>query len=340
MPSTSRSPSTTAETTRTPGVRRVQPPSVDLSGLGAATGGAWTVADAVAAGLTREQVRRRLERGEWQRVQRGVLTDAGVVPDPLLRAWAAVVAAGGPGRARAAGRTTARLLGLPLVDDMDPSTGAHDAVNDDVAVTARSGVRQRRTLHVVRLELAAGDRVRLGGCPSLSLPRALPGLAGVLSFEALVCLLDAALHRGLLSPGDLDAVLVRHAGRRHARVLRRAVAASDGRAESPAETLARLVLLPVLPALVPQVRLLDAAARPVARFDLADEALRLAVEVDGRRGHAGAVMAARDHRRDRTAASYGWTTERCTWWELRRGQEALRRRILATARRLAARPAA
>ena len=34
------------------------------------------------------------------------------------------LAAGGPGQAWAAGRTTARIYGLPLIDDGDPATGA------------------------------------------------------------------------------------------------------------------------------------------------------------------------------------------------------------------------
>ena len=309
---------------------------MDLSSLGEQTGGVWTRADAAALGLTSEQVRRRVERGQWQRLRRGVLTDAGVAPDALMRAWAAVVAAGGPRRARASGRTTARLLGLPLIDDDDPATRALDWVHDDVAVLPDVHLRRQATLHIRRLTLVRGDRVRIGGCPSVALRRALPTLAAVLSYEALVCLLDAALHRGLLDLDGLEQVLVRHAGQPHIATLRRAVAAADGRAESPAETLARLVLLPVLPRLVPQVRLVDAAGRIQARFDLGDEELRLAVEADGKRGHSGDRMVAKDGRRDRRTAGFGWTTERCTWWDLRREQAALRSRVLATAERLAA----
>ena len=298
---------------------------MDLSGLGSGTGGVWTVADAVQAGLTREQVRRRLERGEWQHLRRGVMTDAGVVPDPPMRAWAAVLATGGL-PARAAGRTTVRLLHLPLLDD-DPRL-------DDVAVPPGIRHRSRATLHVAELGLAPGDRVRISGCPSVSLLRALPRLANVLSYEGLVCLLDAALHRQRVDEAQLQQALRRYAGQPGAVALRRAVADADGRAESPAETLARLVLLPVVPGLVPQVRLRDRSGRVVARFDLGDPVLRLAVEVDGRQGHAG--MAARDHQRDRVASALGWTTERCTWSEVRHQPVALQRRVAATAARLAA----
>ncbi len=299
---------------------------MDLSGLGDGTGGVWTTADAVTAGLTGEQVRRRLERGEWQRLRRGVMTDGGIEPDAVVRGWAAVLAGGGPARARATGRTTARLLRLPLLDD---ATG-----QDDVAVRPGVRVRSGATLTVHELALAPGDRVRVGGCPSLSIARSLPVLAGRLADDALVCLLDDALRRGLVDLPGLAAVLDRHAGRPGAPALRRAVAAADGRAESPAETLARLVLLPVLPGLVPQVRLHDGRGRVVARFDLGDPVLRLAVEADGARVHAGARMAARDHERDRQAAALGWTTERCTWSEVRHAPDLLRRRLAQAAERL------
>ena len=302
---------------------------MDLSALGADTAGVWTSAQARTAGLSDDQVERRVRRREWQRVRRGIYADGGVVPDARMRAWAAVLAAGGPGRAWAAGRTTARLLGLPLVDDDDPATGARDHVRDDVAVLAARHPRSGPTLHVQRLALVRGDTVRIGDVPSLSLARALPGLSRLLAPTSLVCLLDAALRSGRLDPDGLPTT----SGR-----LGAAVALVDPRAESPAESLARLVLLPVLPGLEPQVQVVD-AGRVVARLDLADRRLRLAVEVDGKRGHAGERMVARDQQRDRRTAALGWTTERCTWWELRRDPGGLRRRILATAARLEQRAA-
>lgn len=307
---------------------------MDLTPLGNGTAGVWTRRQAADLKLSDTRIDHRVASGEWQRVRRGVLTDSGVVPDPLMRGWAAVHACGGSGTAWAAGRTTARLLDLPLIDDWDPATGAAEHVVDDVAVMSSRHPRHRATLKVQRLELVPGDTCLIGGCPSLTLERALPGLARMLSFEALVCLLDAALHDGVIDDARLDAVVEAQAGRRGCRALERAVSLADGRAESPAETLARLILLPDLPGLVPQIQVFDRAMREVARFDLADDELKLAVEADGLRGHAGAQMVAKDQRRDRTTGAFGWTTERCTWWELRREKEQLRARVVATAERL------
>ncbi len=113
--------------------------------------------------------------------------------------------------------------------------------------------------------------------------------------------------------------------------LRGAVARADGRAESPAETLARLALLPHLPGLVPQHRLRGPDGRVLARYDLGDEQLRLAVEADGKAGHAGDQMVAKDRQRDRVSERYGWRTERVTWWELRCRKAAVVRRIVEVA---------
>ncbi len=111
----------------------------------------------------------------------------------------------------------------------------------------------------------------------------------VLRPDALVCALDDALHRGLVEPEHLEELVRGCTGRPGARALADGVARADGRAESPAETLRRLVLAPVLPGLVPQVVVRDEQGLPVARLDLGDRTLRLGVEADGQRGHAGAT---------------------------------------------------
>ena len=57
--------------------------------------------------------------------------------------------------------------------------------------------------------------------------------------------------------------------------------------------------------------------------------------MDGRHGHAGDLMVARDQRRDAQTAALGWLTVRGTWWDVRRGQVAFVRRVLAAASRVA-----
>lgn len=295
--------------------------------LGAGSGGVWTTADALACGLSPDQVQRRLERGEWQPLHRGTYASGGVIASPTMRGWAVVRAAGGVGRAWATGRTALRMFDLPLIDDDDPATGACDLAHDDVLVTTR--LRGRPCLHPTRARVPCSSLGAMRGCPCVAVEYALLHAAGPLSQEALVCSIDASLHRGLTTTDDLALLVASCAGRPQVARLREAVGLADGRAESPLETLGRLVLKPVLPGLVPQVRILDPRGGVLARVDLGDEGLRLAVEGDGRATHAG--MAADDHRRDRVVAARGWHTERYTWFEVRRQQRVLQRRMLAAA---------
>ena len=322
---------------------------MDLSPLGADTCGVWTRAQALLL-TTEATVRAHLRDGYWQRLLPGTYTDAGSTPTPEQRAYAVVLASGGThepaqdpaARIAAAGRTAARYWGFPLIDDDDPATGAREWGIDDVHV--RGGGRTRTTasgeLRRHDLVLRPGDLLRLpSGLVVTSAVRTLLHCASLLTFEALVCALDDALHREVVTRAELEDAAAAHAGNPGAPTFRRALALADGRAESPAETLARLLLLPALPGLEPQVRLIDDWGRVLARFDLGDREARFAVEADGKRGHAGA-MAAKDRRRDRTSRSHGWRTERVTWWELRRQQSLVVREMLQAYEEHVRRPAA
>ena len=317
-----------------------------LAGLGTAHRGLWTRVEALAV-TTRGAVDGHLRRREWRTVWPGVFTDAGTALDHGQRAHAAVLACG-PG-AVVSGRTAARLHGLPLIDDHDPATGAQQHLLDDVATPgARRPLLQRepdgavRGLRRTALVLLPEDVVRDSGGLRLTTPlQTLVDLASLLSFEALACAVDHALHTGLVGQAELVGAVRERTWCGGVVHLRAAVAGADRRAESPAETLARLALVPTMPSFVPQHRLVGADGRVLARYDLADERLRLAVEADGKAGHAGAQMVAKDRRRDRVSELHGWRTERVTWWELRRQPAAFVRRVsdVAEERRRLLRPA-
>lgn len=326
----------------------------DLSTLGEGSAGVWTRQQALSH-LSPRQIRTLLADGTWQVALPGVYADGGYVLAPEQRAFAAVLATGGADqpvpfgaprpdgtwrlrlRAVAAGRTAARVWGFPLIDDDDPATGACETVIDDVAVWYHARQRDATGRQLRRYQVALGDCdiVRLpSGLYLMSPLRTLVDCARLLSFEAIVCALDDALHRRVVDAAGLQVAVASRSGEPGVTTVARGVAAADGRAESPSETLARLLLQPVLPGLRPQVKLFDEAMRLVARFDLGDEELKLAVETDGKRGHAGDVMVAKDRRRDRRTAPYGWCTERLTWFELRRQQAQVLRRVMEEAERL------
>lgn len=293
--------------------------------LGAETAGVWTTVAARLAGLSDDQIRGRLAAGEWQRLRPGTYADGGVIPDALMRGSAAVQAACTVRRvAVAAGRTAGRLWSIPLIDDHDPATQRFEEVHDDVVLTF--GQTTGDTLHSRQLSLRAEDVCLLHGVPVLSLPRTLIDLATVLRPDALVCALDFVLNQQWFSPGELAALATSRKWCPGVVALRQAVALTDPLAESPHETLTRLLLKPVLPGLRSQVQVFDRAVRLIARLDLGDEGLRLGVESDGSAYHRG--RAAQDRRRD---ARTGWTIERCSWYETRCEGEQLVRRVLATA---------
>ena len=331
---------------------------VALSALGSTSLGVWTRAQAVHL-IGPEGVRAQLRAGTWQVPWPGTYADAGFQLDAEQRCWAAVLASGGvdqpspfghpdptTGRRRirlravASRRTAARYWGLPLIDDQDPATGAQQHRLDDVSVwTHLTDLRHAgRVLHRRRLRLSGRDLSRTASGLILTSPlQTLVDLPGVLTIPATVCALDDALHRGLITTAALAAAVADRTGRPGVDRLSTAVALADGRAESPAETLTRLLLLPALPDLEPQVKLRDRSGRLVARFDLGDRLRRLAVESDGRAGHEGSTMVAKDRRRDDCTEQYGWWTERVTWFDVRRRQEQTLARVLRRAALLDAR---
>jgi len=321
----------------------------DLSSLGATTSGIWT-RDCALRLLTVGRYDALVRGRGWQTLWPGVHADGGVALDPVQRAVAAVLASGGDQvampvdgeprlrqvrlRAFACGRTAARAWGIPLLDDDDPATGASEHLHDDVGVVSHlpDVTYGGRVLHRRQLRLRPGELLYLpSGLWTTSVLRTVADCAGLVAADALVCALDDVLHRQVVSRAGLERQAAATKGDRHAPALRRAVGLADGRAEAPSETLARLLLKPHLPGLAPQVRLFDARGRVLARFDLADEALRLAVEADGRRGHEGSHMVARDRRRDRSSRKQGWETERLTWFDLRRRQQESVERVLELA---------
>lgn len=331
-------------------------PEIDQA-LGASTRAVWTRRTALVT-HTPGEVATFVRTGQWQAPWPGVYADGGFVLGPVQRGWAAVLASGGEGqpvvvgppdaeagpvrtrlRAIAVGRTAARFWEFPLIDDDDPATGAREHLIDDVAVVGHA-----RTLHRIdelgwvhelrrhRFRFATDEVGASHGLYVASALRTVLDCALLLSLEAAVSVADHALHVERIGLADLAAAVKSRRRQPGARRLAQVLELCDGRAESPGETLARLLLAPVLPGLRPQVKLRADDGRLLARFDLADEELRLVVEHDGRAGHEG--RAADDHRRDAVSRRHGWTTERVTWFDVRRRQEQTVRRVVARAEEL------
>jgi hypothetical protein len=316
-----------------------------LAELGATTLGVWRRKDALRI-LTEDEIAHDLREGTVQAALPGTYVDGGI--EPSADQWLAIGALASSTNlpdtldeeaqvaslvALGCGRSAARVLGMPLVDDDDPATSALDKHHHDVAVFRHLGdVRSAQdTLHRHQLKLDRDDVVQhSSGLFLTGHVRTLYDLTALITPEALVCAMDWALHNKHVTRPELEAFAASHKGWRSTPSFRRALELADGRAESPHESLTRLLLKPAWSELTPQVRLYDHRGLVVARFDHADEEIRLAVESDGRLAHSGQVMRAKDDRRDaRTGSEFGYKTERVTWYEVRRRQRETRARILA-----------
>lgn len=116
----------------------------------------------------------------------------------------------------------------------------------------------------------------------------------------LVCLIDSALHLGLATPADLWPA----PRRKGAPALRRALALADARSESPWESLLRLLHWCLDVAVTPQVELVDATGRFVARADLMLDGTETLHEYDGA-DHRDAAQHRKDLDRDRRIVTSG-----------------------------------
>lgn len=254
--------------------------------------------DALAAGLL---TRNQLESRAWRRLFRGVYADA-ELPDThaISVAGAALVI---PDGAVFAGRTAAYLLGAEaLVESAAPVEVIVPEADRFGPVT---GLRIRRTSLPI-------TQVRSVGRYTCTTPvRTAVDIARHEDVPASVVALDVLLSRGLVRSRDLiEAVDRLPAGRGSVRA-RRAVDLADERAESPPESVLRVLLRSAGLVPVPQYVVREAEGRFVARVDLAFPECRVAVEYDGAwHGRPGEL--ARDRRRHNALVAAGWTVVHVT----------------------------
>lgn len=145
-----------------------------------------------------------------------------------------------------------------------------------------------------------------------------------LPFQAAVAVCDAALHKGLL-PSRLRSCAAVALGP-GSRALRRVVAAADGRAESPIETLLRLLALP-LAAVEPQV-VIDR----VGRVDLLLDGW-LVLEADGFAFHSDRQSYRNDRRRANALVRAGYEVLRFSYEDIVEHPDHVRATIVDVLRR-------
>jgi hypothetical protein len=276
--------------------------------------GIMSTAHLAAAGRSSRQIRAMVERGELLRIGWGYYATADLAelttrfPEgQLLLSAAAAAAALGPGVA-VSHQTAAQLHGLSMLGP-PPS---------ELSVTRPPGSRSRSGRPGVHLHCAALPAEHVGGrlgVPVTTVARTVIDLARVLDLRAGVVVADSALQQKLTSKKELRAVLVACPRWRGVRMAAEVVEFTDGGAESPLESLARIVFRDGgLPPPELQVEIRDSEF--IGRVDFLWRQFRTIAEVDGVGKYDDRNLAMRQLRRDKRLREAGYELVHFDWKEI------------------------
>lgn len=262
----------------------------------------FRVSDALAAGLTRAQLRAAVGARALDRLRPGVLCLPLVAgTDPCRRdALAALLVLGSP--AVVSHETAARLHRLP-------SRRPGERLGP-VALTAPQRGRVRAGLHVHEGHVQDADTALVRGVRCTSLARTALDLArGRPPAEALVVLDAAAARSGVES---LSFAQARATTRLGSAELRRAVDLADARSESPLESASRALIVQAgLPMPELQAWVVDDEGR-AWRVDLLWRQHRVVGEADGWGKYSGIADVRAEKLREDALRGAGWMVVRWT----------------------------
>jgi very-short-patch-repair endonuclease len=204
-------------------------------------------------------------------------------------------------------QTVALLLGLPV----PRAPRGRDAIHVTV-LPGRTAPRHQRMVGHVRAFTLADVGMHLG-LPVTTAARLFVDMAATLPRPALVAIGDAILRGGHATVAELQAALQRRVGGRGVRRALDLLAFLSAAAESPMESILRLLLLDAgLPSPEVNVDICDALGRFLARADLLFRAAKVIVEYDGDQHRTDRVQFARDVRRGSELAASGYLVLRFT----------------------------
>lgn len=286
-----------------------------------------TRAEALAAGLTRDEIRQRVRSGRWQRLDTGVYLRSrapAAVSDPHARERLAHVERCMASVRRHAGCTigyasAALAYGLPL------ASGIPDLGQIIVPPGGWTGIRKGIRYREARL---SDPDVRGVGIPVTSLARTWVDVARTLGLADALTTGDAACRLGALDADLAREVLDRLGRVRGVRQARSALAHLDGRRETALESLSMARLLDWhLPLPEPQREFGDEQGF-VARVDFWWADARVVGEADGRLKYRTAEDLYAEKRREDRLRAMGLSVVRWGWSDLwGRPAMELRRRL-------------
>jgi very-short-patch-repair endonuclease len=289
-----------------------------LAALSSRQYGLVSHAQAVAAGLNRMDISRRVRAGLWRAVHPRVFSTAPASESMEQRALAACLWLGG--EAVVSHRSAALLWGLRLSSSAGMALRAGGRADPEVT-TARSGYRVVKGLVIHgSTDLSADDHRVRRGIPVTSVARTLIDLASCLDEEQVAYSVDEAWRKHLASPDWVERRLRPPVkGRRGAKALARVLAdcwLREHALESALEVrLWRFLRRAKLPLPVPGFQFEDDFGQP-GRIDFAYPAQRLALEADGFEFHGDRASFERDRSRVARLSALGWRVLPVTWRQL------------------------
>lgn len=266
--------------------------------------GLITLDQALSAGLTIDQVRRRHRSGEWSVARPGVYAISGA-PPTWMQTVAAVALASQP-QAWLSHETAGALWALPAVKD--------DAIHIVTGLDRRvrlAGVRGHRSGALFDADLTTMQRV-----PVTTPARSIVDLSARLTQRQLGSAVDDAVRRRVMSLDSFRRCVARLAeapGRRTS-VLQELLAErlpGYNPGDSDLETrVLRLLVAQGFPPPAQQHRVRIGGR--TFRIDLAYPVLRLAIELDGWEFHSSRSAFDEDRTRANLLVAHGWTVVRFT----------------------------
>lgn len=259
--------------------------------------------DLLTAGWSNSGVQRALRKGLLRRVAYDTYVSAGQEVSELGYLLA------GEGRLPVLShRSAARAWGLPVAQPAN------------IELTVPRGCSRRSLPAEARIhqsDRAMRDLMIVDGVRVTSIGRTLVDLALAEPFEQAVIATDAALHAGLITTARLDQLLADGGRWPGIRRVASVMEAADSRAESPLETLLRLVL--VRGGLPPDD--IQRFLRGVGRVDFWYDGV--VVEADGFEYHSDRESFRNDRRRNNACAAAGLLVLRFTWEDVHQRPDAI-----------------
>ncbi len=298
----------------------MSPAAMDVDHVLVRQQGCLTRQQAIAAGMTEQQIRERLRSGDWKSAHHGVLHEVRPAVDDRWRLRAALLTQSPNGRwPPGVALSHSSAAGLHGFEGVPADPLVHLVVPRDwIARHRPEGVRLHRCLTPPEhLDRISGLPVTSAAWTALSLIRAVPR-------QRAVVIADSALRSGWCTVDDLRRGLPLLAGLRGCVQARRVVELAREGTDSCQETLTRLILLSGgLPEPDVDMRIRDEHGRLLARGELGYRDKLIWLEYDGFAVHTDRHVFRRDRTRQNWLVNRGWFVLRYTDEAVYRGQRRI-----------------